>query len=178
MTSNKPALWSPLGLALMVAVASAAGAVQAQAQTQPQPQLQARTDLAPLPGKPTTPRRAGPDEANSPEAVFRSMDKDLNGQLSLAEFKAGMLERNEQAFEQRLHTQFKAVDKNNSGFLEAAEFYALPILKAVGGPAPTLAEVDASGDGKIDFEEYLGLLSRVVKTKAAVQPRLQAQPKP
>lgn len=153
-----------VGLASLAAVSAAAilaFAAAAQAQQTATPAAnQARAASA----------RASASADNSVDGWFTSMDKDRNGQLSLIEFKAGLLERSEQAFEQRLQGQFKAMDANNSGFLEASEFNALPILKTVHGTAPTLAEVDASGDGKINFDEYLGLLSRVVKSKTPAKP--------
>jgi hypothetical protein len=155
MTSNKSRI-RPLCIPSLLAVAAALASV-AQAQSPP---------AAASPAKPSSsaaPARGGTD---SPEAWFASMDKDHNGQLSLPEFKAGLELRAEAIFEQRLQAQFKAMDKDHSGFLEAGEFYALPILKSVAGTPPTLAEVDTNHDGKLDLDEYLGLLDRMVKSRS------------
>ena len=114
-----------------------------------------------------SPSSAAPpsSESVSPEAWFDSMDKDRNKQLSVEEFKSGLVARNQALVFQRLQSQFKTMDKNSSGFLEANEFYLLPVIKNAGRAAPTLVSVDTSKDGKLDFREYVGLIARMAGAK-------------
>jgi len=100
----------------------------------------------------------------TPEAWFERMDKDHDRQLSLEEFKAGLAPRSQAVVYQRLPAQFRALDKDQSGYLEGAEFAAAPISRPAGGVAPTLASADSSKDQRLDFREYVALVARLAAT--------------
>lgn len=91
---------------------------------------------------------------------FRQFDADRDGQLTLAEFSNGIAQFTGVVY-QRLPAQFRVLDKDESGFLEAAEYASLPMLQKAGAAAPSLAEVDANGDRRIDFKEYAALVTRL-----------------
>lgn len=97
------------------------------------------------------------DEA---QARFRQFDGDGDGQLTLVEFSTGMAQFNGVVY-QRLPAQFRVLDVDESGFLEAVEYAALPMLRKAGDAAPTLADADANGDQRIDFREYAALIVRL-----------------
>lgn len=97
------------------------------------------------------------DEA---QARFRQFDADRDGQLTLAEFSTGMAQFNGVVY-QRLPAQFRVLDVDGSGFLEAAEYAALPMLRKAGDAAPSLSDADANGDLRIDFKEYAALIVRL-----------------
>lgn len=97
------------------------------------------------------------DEA---QTRFRQFDADRDGQLTLAEFGTGMAQFNGVVY-QRLPAQFRVLDRDESGFLEATEYAALPMLRKAGDTAPTLADADANGDRRIDFKEYAALMVRL-----------------
>ena len=96
------------------------------------------------------------------DKMFAGLDKDKNKQLSYEEFKNGVVaERQQMIIIDRLRTNFKTVDKNADGTLDAAEFNALPGLKSVPEPKPTFAEYDINKDKKMDFREYVGFVSKM-----------------
>lgn len=101
----------------------------------------------------------------SPEAWFARLDRNHDQQLSPGEFKAGFRTRGRPVVYQRLPLQFRAVDFDHSGFLEAAEFEALPMIQDAGADAPTLASVDTTPDARIDFREYVALVVKLDPTK-------------
>lgn len=162
-SGGKPRVWLWLSLLAVAGTAIAQTQTRTQSQSQSQLQLQSQSQSqsqSSSPGQPVVAAHA-PDSV-TPEAWFQSMDSDRNKQLSLDEFKAGLVARNQAIVFQRLQTQFRAVDRNSSGFLEADEFYQLPIIKKAAAAAPTLAAVDTSKDGKLDFREYVGLIAKLV----------------
>lgn len=96
-------------------------------------------------------------EPNQAEVRFAQLDRNHDGQLTLAEFRAGA-QRRAGVIYQRLPAQFRASDSDGSGYLEAGEFATLPLLRGAGVAAPTLASSDGNGDGRIDFREYAALV--------------------
>ena len=124
--------------------ATAAGAVLAQA--------------APAAAN-AAPRSQGPDE------VFARWDKDKNKVLSIEEFRAGFGEVQQQAALRKLHQNFVQMDANKSNALEQNEFANLELVKKAGAKAPMLSAFDTDKNGKLDFKEYVGLISTMVRNK-------------
>jgi Ca2+-binding EF-hand superfamily protein len=117
--------------------------------------LAAAPAVAQQQGKPARPAAVADPAAQA----FRGWDKDHNGSLSLAEFRAGWQQVQRMAETQaRLRHQFATVDANHSGAIEAAEYGNLVLVKNAGKSAPPLARFDANADGKLQFAEYLKLV--------------------
>ncbi len=86
--------------------------------------------------------------------------------LSLDEFKNGWESAREQNIMDRLVTQFRAADKDKSGVIEAIEFANLPLIKRAGSGAPPMSAFDTNKDQKLDFKEFLDLVSAMLKRLA------------
>ena len=113
---------------------------------------------------------AAPAPAADPaDAMFASLDADRDGTLSRAEFRAGhaALQR-AIAAEARLREQFRSVDRDRSGGLEANEYAQLILVQRAGAAAPAFATFDADGDAKLGFGEYLVAVRRLA---SAPQPQ-------
>ncbi|MFA6985554.1 MAG: hypothetical protein WC213_05065 [Arenimonas sp.] len=142
-----------------------AAAVQAAAPGQPAPVAVPAASVSPPPSP--APRFLARSAAayGSPEALFARMDRNHDQQLSPEEFKAGLKTRGRPVVYQRLPVQFRAVDIDHSGFLEAGEFDTLPIIQDAGADAPSLASVDTTPDARIDFREYVALVVQLDSSK-------------
>ena len=117
-------------------------------------------------GKPAHARQ-GPASADPAAATFKAWDGDANGQLSLAEFRAGWQRAQAQAKTQAaLARQFATIDANHDRGIDAGEYRNLVLVKNAGKEAPPLARFDADGSGKLGFAEYV----RLVEALAPKQP--------
>jgi hypothetical protein len=102
---------------------------------------------------------AKPAAPLSADRVFHAWDADGDGNLSSAEFRLGFDALQQVlAAEQRLREQYRIVDTDRSGTLEAGEYAALVLVKRAGAKAPPFATFDASGDARLDFSEYVRLV--------------------
>jgi Ca2+-binding EF-hand superfamily protein len=106
---------------------------------------------------------------SSPEHMFGEWDTDKNQQLSLQEFKAGMEKARTTELLGRLVQQFRKSDRDNSQFLEASEYAAIPVVRSAGSGAPPLSAFDADKDQKLAFEEYLELVKAMIRRGAAAR---------
>ena len=122
------------------------------------------------PGARSTRPLAGPSpgdgQAATADQLFLAWDRDKNKMLSLEEFKNGWEAAREQNILGRLEAQFRAADKDRSGLIEAIEFNNLPLIKRAGSGAPPMSAFDTNKDQKIDFKEYLDLVSAMMKRLA------------
>lgn len=118
------------------------------------------------------PQKAAPTpQANNIEqgidAMFKSLDKDKNNQLSFEEFKQGVVaERRQAMILQRLNGIFRAADANKNGALESAEFNTLPAVKQATGVKPRFSDYDANKDQKLSFREYLDFVGKMSSAPA------------
>jgi EF hand len=165
MTSPKT---SPIHV-MLATLAVAAGlsvcnSAMAQTSTMPASAAKPASSIA-APARPTA-NPAGEAQAASPDQLFALWDVDKNRSLSITEFKNGWESAREQNIMGRLELQFRAGDKNKSGAIEAAEFANLPLIKRGGPGAPPMSAFDANKDQKLDFKEYLELVSAVLKRMA------------
>jgi len=102
-------------------------------------------------------------ERATPETVFNSWDKDKNKSLSLEEFKAGWTEIQMRQAVAKLHQNFVQMDANKSGALEQNEFANLEVIKKAGAKAPMLSAFDADKNGKLEFKEYVEMISSMMR---------------
>lgn len=106
--------------------------------------------------------------APSGGTVFDALDTDHDQQLSRQEFQAGYagLQR---AFEveQRLRDQFRSLDTDRSGALEAGEYAQLVLVRQAGAKAPPHTAFDADRSGGLDFGEYLAVVRALSSATAA-----------
>ncbi len=124
----------------------------------------------------TTPRSSTPASSaakppaasqapESAESVFAHMDKNGDKMLSLEEFKTGVELRNREILLERLQEQFKTMDLNHDTFLQSTEYAQLPLVKRYGASAPGFTDSDTNHDQKLDFREYIGLISKFANSR-------------
>ena len=106
-----------------------------------------------------------PPKPVTPEEVFNAWDKDKNKSLSVEEFKAGWIDIQMRQMVAKLHANFVQMDANKSGAIEQAEFNNLELVKKAGAKAPMLSAFDADKNGKLEFKEYVELVSTMMKNK-------------
>jgi hypothetical protein len=92
-------------------------------------------------------------------AMFKAWDKNGDGQLSPAEFRAGREQAQAVARARAaLARQFAAIDANHDRVIDAGEYGNLLLVRDAGKAAPPLARFDADGDGWLEFVEYVRLV--------------------
>jgi Ca2+-binding EF-hand superfamily protein len=121
--------------------------------------------LAQAAAKPAAPANAQAAQRATPETVFNAWDKDKNKALSVEEFRAGWADIQMRQTVGKLHANFVAMDANKSGALEQNEFANLELIKKAGSKAPMLSAFDTDKNGKLEFKEYVELISSLVKNK-------------
>ena len=115
--------------------------------------------------KPAAPANAQAAQRATPETVFNAWDKDKNKTLSIEEFRAGWADIQMRQTVGKLHANFVAMDANKSGALEQNEFANLELIKKAGSKAPMLSAFDTDKNGKLEFKEYVELISSLMKNK-------------
>lgn len=100
------------------------------------------------------------------ERMFKAIDADGDGQLSLAEFRNGWMRLQRSEAQVRMRQQFASVDTDHSGAIEAGEYANLRLVRSAGAKAPPLARFDADGDGKLQFGEYVALVQGLASAGA------------
>jgi Ca2+-binding EF-hand superfamily protein len=100
--------------------------------------------------------------------AFKAWDRDRDGSLSLAEFRAGWQQVQRTAEVQaRLRQQFTTVDANRNGAIDPAEYGSLVLVKNAGKNAPQMSVFDGNRDGKLEFAEYVRLVQALGPKDAA-----------
>ena len=162
MTSPKTLpIHAILATLTLAAGLSVSGSTKAQTSTMPASTAKPASSVI-APARPSA-NPAGEAQAATADQLFALWDADKNRTLSITEFKNGWESAREQNIMGRLEMQFRAGDKNKSGAIEAAEFANLPLIKRGGSGAPPMSAFDANKDQKLDFKEYLELVSAVLK---------------
>lgn len=126
--------------------------------------------VALLAGAPALAQDAAP--ASTVDRTFAAWDADRNGVLSQAEFQAGWRGMVERSVAARLRAQFDKLDRNNDGGLDGGEYANLALVLQAGKDAPALEAFDASGDKRLQFDEYVSSVGALV----AANRKGQAQP--
>lgn len=118
------------------------------------------------------PAAVQPQGAPRAGAVFAALDTNKDKALSLQEFQAGYAALQRAiTLEVRLREQFRTVDADHSGAIEAGEYANLALVKHASKTAPTLSIFDADRNQKLDFAEYLAVIRRL----APAQPTTPAK---
>lgn len=93
------------------------------------------------------------------EELFASLDVDQSGDIHYTEFLAATIEAVGATEEERLRLAFERLDTDESGYI------TLHNLKEIMGPSydddairHTLEEADAGKDGRVDWQEFLGVM--------------------
>lgn len=97
-------------------------------------------------------------DADDAREAFARMDSDRDGQLSLEEFEQGIRRpfgsQGEGVVYQKLPARFRALDADESGYLEAQEYARLAQRWHAAGEPPAFGVADQGGDGRVDFREF------------------------
>lgn len=100
-------------------------------------------------------------EADGAREAFARMDSNRDGELSLDEFEQGIRRpfgaHREGVVYQKLPARFRALDTDESTYLEAAEYARLVADWHAGGDPPAFAAADQGGDGRVDFREFVAV---------------------
>ena len=97
--------------------------------------------------------------------TFGRWDKDNNRALSVEEFSAGWREIQAANTLRNLHDNFVAKDADKNGSLGPSEYLKLDLVQKAGTSAPPMATFDTDKNQRLDFKEYVGLVSTLIKPK-------------
>ena len=93
--------------------------------------------------------------------MLQAADTDNSGEINYTEFIAATIDTNIYMREDYLKTAFRMFDTDNSGKIDNEEVVALISGEELGNLVSkdairaAMAEIDANGDGEIDFEEFM-----------------------
>jgi len=95
------------------------------------------------------------------EALFRDLDADSNDEIEYSEFLAATLQGNVKVHENVLRRTFSRFDRAGSGLISADDLRSILGGSFEAGDIEELIqEVDTSGDGKIDYDEFIAYFHR------------------
>lgn len=107
----------------------------------------------------------------SPEELFKKLDTDANGTISLDEFKAKPMK--EESKEAMLDKRFNALDANANGELTLEEFAATKEMSKEDMMQQRFQHIDGDGNGSIDFNEYKAFVEQSKDQRRHRKPRRQ-----
>jgi hypothetical protein len=125
------------------------------------------TCLSLFSGTPAVAAQTVPSAATRPASaqaagVFEALDTNKDKALSLQEFQTGYAGvQHAIAREVRLREQFRTIDADHNGAIEAVEYTNLVLVKRAGKAAPALSAFDADKDQKLGFAEYVAAVRQL-----------------
>lgn len=99
--------------------------------------------------------RRGKKRAN-PEALFKTLDTNTDGELSLEEFTSQR--QREELKAEAMNDRFKILDSDANGSLSMEEFQSRKEVSKEERIAQHFAKMDSNGDGNVNLEEYTAFL--------------------
>ena len=112
--------------------------------------------------------------------IIADIDKDGDGEINYGEFVDMMIHLKEQFKQQDMRELFRTFDKDNSGSITAAEpRKAVSQLDGIGLMSvmeqremmenldAMINEADTDGDGTVDYEEFVAMMTKMNEAKAA-----------
>lgn len=107
---------------------------------------------------------AGKENGDDLLAIMQGADTDGSGEINYTEFLAATIDANVFLREDYLRTAFNMFDKDHSGKIDNDEVIALLTGEDLGVHVSknainkAMKEIDANGDGEIDFEEFMEMM--------------------
>ena len=97
--------------------------------------------------------------------IMTEIDSDFSGEIDYSEFVTAAMNRQKMLTRERLEIAFKTFDIDGNGRISANELKAM-----LGGLQPfedhvwvnLIREVDLNGDGEIDLEEFITMMTAVI----------------
>ena len=108
----------------------------------------------------------GKENGDALLAIMKGADTDGSGEINYTEFIAATIDANIFLREDYLRTAFNMFDKDKSGKIDNEEVIALLSGEDLGAHVSQKAigqamkEIDANGDGEIDFDEFMEMMKK------------------
>lgn len=109
---------------------------------------------------------SGQENGDTIYNMLQAADTDGSGEIDYTEFIAATIDANIFMREDYLRTAFNMFDKDRSGKIDSEEVVALLQGEDIGNLVSTQAiglamkEIDANGDGEIDFAEFMQMMKK------------------